>query len=1662
MAAPATLPADFFSRQAAAPEPPATLPPDFFSAPPSQPPSQPADEPGIVRKALGSTVGALGRGIGGVVEGVGGAITALDEMTGAGTGSKGIGPKIAAVGSYLAKPPKWIEEAAQSPDRWTDPAFLSNLLFTGIGSTTASFVPGGAAAGAVGKAQSVARLIPVPILRKAAQVAAGTGVGAFFEALTDAGSSYNEAIEQHKATPEAAAAVFRETLKNETAVTALLSLPEHLMPRAGRAAAKLLWAAANAGLEGVEEVAQGAAQRQAMNTVLGTDIPLGQGMAEEFVGGVLGGGAFSAGRLGVNRYLNSTTAQPGPAAAVPEAAADPAAAPAEGSARDRIQQFAAAATGPFGLSDVTRELELAPSESVPVLREMEKAGLLTREKGRYVSVAPAAPTEAAPASTYEGPRLPADLAKAKPRYNYGSKSFALEFDSDIDRALFIAAQNIPSKRDADFVAFAAKALGIDEATVRKQGQDLRAAVKQMAAGQKGGTAKNPAVLRIGAQVQQPAQPTGADSGEGTAPTPITEPAFQPRAPLGSTTAEIPATLPADFFAAEPAPQPAVREEARKREEATTDSVAEPPAKPEPQKGPEPDFASLSPEEQRAKLIEAGFRPAPPVEKPKPEVDRETAPRAAKVDAFVEHLKKNGFDADMTDAISTRQWVAVAQSAGQRTPSPQTIAQIKAKMREAAPVTPEPAPAPKAEPAPEPKVIELAEPVSKPVEKPVAKPARAPKPKPAPQVKAKAEDPKPEPAAASEPEKPKPSGTDLSMLKEAEVSLLANMSDAPNLRNLTVGQADRFRALKWVDEKGWFTEAGESAIAAAKKARAEEIEGKTFDTYKPGSGTLTPPEESRFAMAKAFPYNGKPWITNGHYAIQTDTPKNWPIVADDSNKTYPNLSRAIPQKRGNPVVPVAWKRGGLASHSNRDDWKRAAEIKRSDKIRIVVFDNGSAIDATYFDAVNKIHKGAKWSATTTAEPVQAHVGENLVAVVMPMTMEAPKAITAPRGNTVITTPGLKTETIAKILEAAKKKKAGDSSSVYLGSGLGSLQAWFDRKPNPLLKVQPRAWLKGAMDNESLKAFADTFVRPLGNVLADEGGGRGRLLVQRKQRATDAGEVLSGKRLVRLVDAKLDSLSDEEAQNLHDALEGIAEPQNARVREAFRVAQNLHVEIESEAYDLGIEVMEKDSTRREFEPASTAFPRIIRPVEEMKSGPVRRDIIANLQRIGEAKDAAEAERLLDDFIAEREIDQKREEPEGANSKLKMVPRHQVKPRRYAPLEIAADDNPFYDPDPRRVLPTHVVMSSVRIEQVREFGQENEVIAKELREIENAGGNVAKAHEAIGRMLHHINRAESDEARISRLLRAAQGFKLGLAAVNNATQGTLNTMLYADLGAVATGFRAMFSTSGRRFAIEAGATIDPILHETVRDLAGSSRLLDKYLRATGFNATERANRVFAANAGAAYAQKLAKRGDKRSREVLAELGLDADAVIARKSLTADEVLLAAKKFSDITQFRGRPEDMPKFASSPLGRVFFQFKSFAYAQSRFVARNTITEARRGNYGRAMRNLLVLGLAFPAAGELVRELRALLSGRERKDLEGLERWADSMAAVGALGVLYDLVEAGDQGRTLEFLTGPTFGEVKKFGDNMLDGDKDAEEKLVRLWKDHVAPRLGPLRRLSE
>jgi hypothetical protein len=402
-----------------------------------------------------------------------------------------------------------------------------------------------------------------------------------------------------------------------------------------------------------------------------------------------------------------------------------------------------------------------------------------------------------------------------------------------------------------------------------------------------------------------------------------------------------------------------------------------------------------------------------------------------------------------------------------------------------------------------------------------------------------------------------------------------------------------------------------------------------------------------------------------------------------------------------------------------------------------------------------------------------------------------------------------------------------------------------------------------------------------------------------------------------------------------------------------------------------------------------------------------------------------------------------------------------KRQGTLEYSREINlPFYDPDPARVLAPTMASQAIRLTQIAMFGQDDQRINREILKIREAGGNSQMVREGVDRILGRAMEADDAAARLSRLARAIQAAKLGFAAVPNAFQGTMNSLVAADLSSVALGWKTALSKEGRRFAIESGAAIEPVLSEAHRELGGSD-LVTSYLKATGFSATERWNRVIAANTGKVYVGKVfaaAQDGDKRGLRLLSEFLGDKAAAMALESgkLRDRDILMAAKRFSDMTQFRSRPEDMPAFASSTFGKVMFQFKSFAYNQTKLMHRETIGAIRKGEVTRGLRTMFLLATVFPAQGELVRIIRAAIRGEDKEYESALEHYWDALAASSVLGMMSDVLQTTGRKRWLEFLAGPSLSMLADTGNliGILADENASDEAKDKAIKRHLRRHL--------
>ena len=93
--------------------------------------------------------------------------------------------------------------------------------------------------------------------------------------------------------------------------------------------------------------------------------------------------------------------------------------------------------------------------------------------------------------------LQRELSGAKPRYANGTSAWEPTFSNDVDRAAFVIAQRVPSKRDADYLRYVMQQTGRSEAGARALGQQVHSAVKAATTSAKEGTNAKPAPLAVG-------------------------------------------------------------------------------------------------------------------------------------------------------------------------------------------------------------------------------------------------------------------------------------------------------------------------------------------------------------------------------------------------------------------------------------------------------------------------------------------------------------------------------------------------------------------------------------------------------------------------------------------------------------------------------------------------------------------------------------------------------------------------------------------------------------------------------------------------------------------------------------------------------------------------------------------------------------------------------------------------------------------------------------------------------------------------------------------------------------------------------------------------------------------------------------------------------------
>lgn len=175
------------------------------------------------------------------------------------------------------------------------------------------------------------------------------------------------------------------------------------------------------------------------------------------------------------------------------------------------------------------------------------------------------------------------------------------------------------------------------------------------------------------------------------------------------------------------------------------------------------------------------------------------------------------------------------------------------------------------------------------------------------------------------------------------------------------------------------------------------------------------------------------------------------------------------------------------------------------------------------------------------------------------------------------------------------------------------------------------------------------------------------------------------------------------------------------------------------------------------------------------------------------------------------------------------------------------------------------------------------------------------------------------------------------------------------------------------------------------------------------------------------------------LQRLGLSNREISALATGQADRDLLTYARLGladDAVFFPTRSRRPSLAAHHPILDAAFQFKGFAINLGRLVYRHVLEEARLGNYRPLARMLAGVGIGGTAAGEIIRDVQALLSGRQRPVPEGrnmLLRLLENVSAVGGVGIASDLLlrllgSNNPSWALSSFLLGPVVSNVVQAG----------------------------------
>lgn len=406
----------------------------------------------------------------------------------------------------------------------------------------------------------------------------------------------------------------------------------------------------------------------------------------------------------------------------------------------------------------------------------------------------------------------------------------------------------------------------------------------------------------------------------------------------------------------------------------------------------------------------------------------------------------------------------------------------------------------------------------------------------------------------------------------------------------------------------------------------------------------------------------------------------------------------------------------------------------------------------------------------------------------------------------------------------------------------------------------------------------------------------------------------------------------------------------------------------------------------------------------------------------------------------------------------------------LASKVDDGMPFVANPIEAVERYAAEVGRRFAYGRRFGFRGELKDAIVSMVDAEGGSRALANTLFDSFLARKYYRQSLRRTMQSLASAQTASKLTFAVIPNMSQ-SVNTILFSGFRNTLRGMMDTLSGT-RRNTIEQALGLHESVFQALRrsHIAASSRenaldrIADATLRMTGFSGVERFNRYLGGAAAyhfirdttaKALTGRLRGRSLDAARRRMGHLFLDLDAItrrgrpvfertgsldrVLREAVGEEAIDRALFRGARLTQFSPDVTSRPVFWSTPVGRVLFQFKTFALSQGRFLRDQVAAEAARGN----MKPLATFLAIYPVAGELVETAVSALRDK-RRERDHVARFVEDVTAVGGFGLASSAYLSARFGRLEEFLAGPSGSDFLAVGESLLTADSSRLEGTIR------------------